>query len=55
MIAVAALQRGESRGAHFRTDFPHSHAVPRRTTLDLHAALRAAQEMMLFTHGDAVS
>lgn len=26
MIAVAALKRGESRGAHFRTDFPHSHA-----------------------------
>jgi L-aspartate oxidase len=55
MIAVAALKRRESRGAHFRTDFPHSHTPPRRATLDLHAALRAAREMMSFAHGDAVS
>jgi L-aspartate oxidase len=43
MIAVAALTREESRGAHFRTDFPHSHTAPQRATLGLDAALRCAR------------
>jgi L-aspartate oxidase len=44
MITVAALLPEESRGAHFRVDFPRSHAAaPHRATFG-----RAAQEMMSF-------
>ncbi|MEO5759836.1 MAG: FAD-binding protein, partial [Mesorhizobium sp.] len=45
MITMAALQRRESRGAHFRTDFPHHAAVARRSEITLQAALMAAQEI----------
>ncbi|GLS34680.1 L-aspartate oxidase [Mesorhizobium tianshanense] len=45
MIAVAALLRQESRGAHYRTDFPHRAAVARRSELTLDAAVAAAQEL----------
>ncbi|WP_424031999.1 L-aspartate oxidase [Methylocella sp.] len=44
MIAVAALRREESRGAHARTDFPAVAAKAQRTTLRLSDAMRAAQE-----------
>jgi L-aspartate oxidase len=44
MILIAALQRRESRGAHFRTDVPRSRAsYEKRLPLTLGAALHAAQ------------
>jgi L-aspartate oxidase len=43
MIAVAAWQRRESRGSHYRTDFPaRDPTQARRTTLSLQQALTAA-------------
>jgi len=45
MIAVAALRRQESRGAHWRTDAPARNAVAARTTLRLDDALAAAREL----------
>jgi L-aspartate oxidase len=44
LIAVAALRRCESRGGHFRTDFPAPDETYRhRSTLTLDAALRDAR------------
>ncbi len=34
-VAVSALRREESRGAHFRKDFPHADALARRSTFRL--------------------
>ncbi|BAB54506.1 L-aspartate oxidase [Mesorhizobium japonicum] len=45
MIAVAALLRQESRGAHYRTDFPDRAAIARRSRLRLDEALAAADEL----------
>ena len=45
VFAVAALLRRESRGAHFRTDFPHHAAVARRSQITLDAAIAAAREL----------
>ncbi|MER9670762.1 L-aspartate oxidase [Mesorhizobium sp. M0203] len=45
IIAVAALLREESRGAHYRTDFPHHATVARRSEITLEAALAAAREL----------
>src|ERR1700730_9735857 len=43
-VMIAALQRRESRGAHFRTDVPRSKAsYEKRLPLTLGAALHAAQ------------
>jgi L-aspartate oxidase len=48
LIAVAALRRCESRGGHFRSDFPASDAAFRqRRTLTLDTALRAARELAI--------
>lgn len=44
MITVAALLRQESRGAHFRTDFPLHAAVARRSQITLDAAIATARE-----------
>lgn len=45
MIAIIALQRRESRGAHHRTDFPDHAAVARRSGTTLQAALAAAEDL----------
>lgn len=45
MIAVAAWQRTESRGAHFRTDFPAKADAARRTRLTLAETLEAAGDL----------
>jgi L-aspartate oxidase len=45
MIAVAALRREESRGAHFRTDFPHRSSTGQRSSLRLDEALAVAREV----------
>lgn len=44
MIAVAALLRQESRGAHYRTDFPDRAVVARRSRLTLDEVLATARE-----------
>ncbi|RUX08600.1 L-aspartate oxidase [Mesorhizobium sp. M8A.F.Ca.ET.059.01.1.1] len=45
MVAIAALRRRESRGAHFRTDFPHHATLVRRSQITLEAAIAAAQDL----------
>lgn len=45
MIAVAAWQRQESRGAHWRTDFPRRAATASHSRLRLDDALVAAREI----------
>jgi L-aspartate oxidase len=45
MIAVAALRREESRGAHARTDFPAVAAKAQRAALRLDDALRIGQTL----------
>ncbi|MFU0507872.1 L-aspartate oxidase [Pseudaminobacter sp. NGMCC 1.201702] len=45
MIAIAALWREESRGAHYRADFPHRAAIARRFEITLADALAAAREL----------
>jgi L-aspartate oxidase len=46
MIAVAALQREESRGAHYRTDFPMRAEIARHSSLTLNQALAAAEALI---------
>jgi L-aspartate oxidase len=46
MIAIAALRRQESRGAHARTDFPGHANLARRSTLRLDDALATAQDLV---------
>ncbi|TJV46009.1 MAG: L-aspartate oxidase [Mesorhizobium sp.] len=45
MIAIAALLRRETRGAHCRTDFPHHATVARRSEITLNTAIAAAREL----------
>jgi L-aspartate oxidase len=46
MVAVAAWQRAESRGAHLRSDFPRAADIARRSRLALSGALVAAHELV---------
>jgi L-aspartate oxidase len=46
MMAVAALRREESVGAHYRTDFPEAPATRRRSTLSLGEALNEARNLV---------
>lgn len=43
LIARAALNRRESRGGHFRSDYPHAASTPAHTRLSLAAARIAAE------------
>lgn len=45
MIVIAALRRKESRGAHWRDDFPQTDPVARRARLRLDDAVDAASEL----------
>jgi L-aspartate oxidase len=46
MMAIAALRREESVGAHYRTDFPEAPATRRRSTLSLGEALNEARNLV---------
>ena len=45
MMAISALQRQESRGAHCRTDFPQRAVAAERSTITLAAAIEAAANL----------
>jgi L-aspartate oxidase len=45
MIAISALRREESRGAHFRRDFPHTNSEARHSRIKLSEALAAAPSL----------
>jgi L-aspartate oxidase len=49
MIVVAALRREESRGAHWRADFPQRAAVAQRARLRLVDAIAHAREISEYT------
>lgn len=46
MMAIAALGREESVGAHYRTDFPQAPAMRQRSTLSLAEALEQARNLV---------
>lgn len=46
MIAIAAMQRRESRGAHHRADCPHHAPQAKRSAITLDAALVAARDLV---------
>jgi L-aspartate oxidase len=45
MIAVSALRREESRGAHFRRDFPHTSGEAQHSPIKLSEAFAAARSL----------
>jgi aspartate oxidase len=46
-MAVCGLYREESRGAHYREDFPETGADARRSMITLSAARTLSQEALL--------
>ena len=48
MITAAAYQREESRGSHFRSDFPQKSTFAERSTLTLDAARTIASRDYAF-------
>ncbi|MCR4264634.1 L-aspartate oxidase [Nitratireductor sp. ZSWI3] len=46
MIAVAALEREESRGAHWRADFPHQSSIALHSRLTLRDAMAASSRIV---------
>jgi L-aspartate oxidase len=46
MMAIAALRREKSVGAHYRTDFPQAPAMRQRSTLSLAEALEQARNLV---------
>ncbi|MFN5718105.1 MAG: L-aspartate oxidase, partial [Bradyrhizobium sp.] len=46
MIAVAAIRREESRGGHFRSDFPHTALSAAPSSLTRAEALAAARDIV---------
>jgi len=49
MMAVSAIRRKESRGAHYRTDFPTKAAIAQRSRLGLDDALDVARSLAFDT------